>query len=261
MLRLLLARMEPEKQRTYRELANAHTTNRITPLLGVLRTNAIMLPEQVWRKTWPGNTSEDDEKLSGVCEVLSRINHSCRPNAVVDFHIPSFTYVLTAARTIPAGTEITRTYIENAEPAADRQLALRPYGFRCRCAACASPRVSDLRRWQIVKDACEPLPAVRAWMRDPALTDDHLIRVSKRVLQLGQEEGMEASAGFYGAHLLQLTLSYAALGERERYLEARERMLALGRCHHPLDGQLTGWLLPKVPEEQVVWGHRVPALD
>ncbi|TFY83498.1 hypothetical protein EWM64_g519 [Hericium alpestre] len=241
LLRLSLARMTPEKQAAYHALANVHAHATETPLLGVQLTNAIVLPSHVLQEAFPGHPMKDGQSMSGVCEVLSRVNHSCSPNAIVGFHLQSFTYVLTAARAISAGTEITRTYIDHAEPTAERQRALRPS--------------------QITSTTCQPLATVSAWMRDPALSDDHLIQESKRFVRLVQEEGMEANARYYGIHLLQLALSYAALGDRERYLEARENMMALGRGHRPMNGGEARWVLTEVPEKQMLWGHRVPMLD
>ena len=70
--------------------------------------------------------------------LQSCINHSCQPNCHAvrsDEDNNSFAVVL-AKQFVPAGDEITISYIDEALPYEERQAALLDYGFKCRCTLC-----------------------------------------------------------------------------------------------------------------------------
>ncbi|KAF8995758.1 hypothetical protein BDQ17DRAFT_1330366 [Cyathus striatus] len=89
---------------------------------------------------------KDDEVFvyTAVCKTLARVNHSCRPNCILIFDIASFSYQLRATKPIGAGEEIARSYIDPLRHAtiAERQEALKSYGFTCSCLTCSSPSSS-----------------------------------------------------------------------------------------------------------------------
>ncbi|KAI1767580.1 hypothetical protein GGR53DRAFT_99909 [Hypoxylon sp. FL1150] len=66
--------------------------------------------------------------------ALAMINHSCVPNAFVDF--VGRTAILHAKRAIKEGEEIEISYIENTNPRSQRQQALTQYHFTCACPRC-----------------------------------------------------------------------------------------------------------------------------
>ncbi len=51
-----------------------------------------------------------------------------------------------AARDIEEGEELTTAYCAILNPAAKRQTDLAAYDFRCTCAACSGPSISDVKR-------------------------------------------------------------------------------------------------------------------
>jgi len=51
--------------------------------------------------------------------------------------------VITAKRAIRAGEEITISYIDEDVALADREEALRDYGFTCQCSRCQDERSAE----------------------------------------------------------------------------------------------------------------------
>lgn len=75
---------------------------------------------------------------TGFYALQSCANHSCQPNAHTLKSDGDSTgdAVVTATAAIPAGTEITISYIDTELPLRERQAALADYGFTCRCGRC-----------------------------------------------------------------------------------------------------------------------------
>ncbi|KAI3951624.1 hypothetical protein MKW92_051564 [Papaver armeniacum] len=72
---------------------------------------------------------------TGLYPVISIINHSCSPNAVLVFE--GRRAVVRAVELIPQGTEVFISYVETAESTATRQKALKEqYFFTCSCPCC-----------------------------------------------------------------------------------------------------------------------------
>ncbi|KAI0045236.1 SET domain-containing protein, partial [Auriscalpium vulgare] len=70
----------------------------------------------------------------GVFNDMSRVNHSCSPNAVYRWDLELFAGELRALRAIAPGEEITITYLDTCLPYAARQQILREkYSFTCTC--------------------------------------------------------------------------------------------------------------------------------
>ncbi|OAA64902.1 SET domain protein [Cordyceps fumosorosea ARSEF 2679] len=66
--------------------------------------------------------------------TLAMANHSCIPNAFVQF--VGRTAVLRAEYRIQSGDEIEISYIDNTSSLGKRKAALAPYNFECRCRRC-----------------------------------------------------------------------------------------------------------------------------
>lgn len=77
---------------------------------------------------------------SGLYVLQSTINHSCNPNAIVEFPYSNSTLVIKATRDIQAGDEICIGYLDECElerSRYSRQKALKClYLFVCRCDRC-----------------------------------------------------------------------------------------------------------------------------
>ncbi|KAF8996661.1 hypothetical protein BDQ17DRAFT_911573 [Cyathus striatus] len=97
---LLVTRMTPENQRAFLALHNAHPRDWEGVIHGMFRTNEIEV-----------NMGDLGTRFKAVMRDMARINHSCCPNAVYEFDLPSFSARLHANRTISEGEEITISYV------------------------------------------------------------------------------------------------------------------------------------------------------
>ena len=81
-----------------------------------------------------------DTEGSAIFLELAMINHSCAPNAAVEFLGADAEATLLALRPIAAGEEILVTYVPiDAEDAlAERRSMLHEYAFDCKCTRCAA---------------------------------------------------------------------------------------------------------------------------
>jgi SET domain len=116
----------------------------------------ITLKYVTWRQRvshWEISLGKDEKgnslMHSAIYDHLSRVNHSCLPNASHSFSVVSFSGQLRAVHDIKKGEEIFVTYCDIDVPTAARQKSLEPYGFRCTCSSCKDPQ-SDYRRQAIV---------------------------------------------------------------------------------------------------------------
>ena len=73
---------------------------------------------------------------SALFALASLLNHSCDPNCEVVMH-PFAHVVVRAKRDLPAGAELTTSYVDTALGAGMRQARLlHGYGFACQCERC-----------------------------------------------------------------------------------------------------------------------------
>lgn len=76
------------------------------------------------------------KKVSGIFLKAARINHSCRPNAHYTWNDNIGKLTIHAMVHIPAGAEITISYVEMFLPCLKRnEQLLRIYGFACQCGS------------------------------------------------------------------------------------------------------------------------------
>jgi len=142
--------MHPDRRKRFTSLLNIHDPS--MPLYGICQTNGF----GIGLDDWPmAEWYEAEFRYIAVGDLVSRINHSCCPNVSNKFYVPAFAFEVFAVRDIPAGEEITTTYVDVFAPAAERQDQLEEYGFQCTCPACADPAAFDRIRG-ILDDAPRP---------------------------------------------------------------------------------------------------------
>ncbi|KAJ6466287.1 hypothetical protein C8R45DRAFT_1021183 [Mycena sanguinolenta] len=200
-------RMRPKDKAAFMALANSHTEDGSGPCVGVIRTNGLgvdgLLPE---KSDLPSNM----RMYSATCKDISRLNHSCSPNTSAHFDKPSLSHRLYAVRDIPAGEELTFSYLDTENPTAERQKALKPYGFVCTCSACTDPS-SDARRATIGASA----PNVQLWATlDRTLPDDWIFTKAYQQLELLTIEKLEHHGRFADATRAVME-AYICLGDTE----------------------------------------------
>ncbi|KAG8097900.1 hypothetical protein GUJ93_ZPchr0013g35266 [Zizania palustris] len=78
---------------------------------------------------------------TGVYLVISTLNHSCVPNAIVIFE--GRTAYLRAVQPIDINEEVSISYIDTAATTVKRQEYLKPYYFSCTCRRCEKDSEED----------------------------------------------------------------------------------------------------------------------
>ncbi|KAF7289366.1 SET domain-containing protein [Mycena indigotica] len=119
----------------------------------------------------------------------------CCPNTSTNFHDASISYTIYAARDIAEGEELTLTYSDVWDTAANRQQTFKPYGFVCACDACLDPVNSDARRAKIRSF----VPTVQLWAVNRSLPDDWLINKCLEQIALLEQEKLEGEAQYHAA--------------------------------------------------------------
>ncbi|KAI0785785.1 hypothetical protein C8Q75DRAFT_309442 [Abortiporus biennis] len=136
----LLERMDPSRKADFMDIQNCHEHDGGGPFWGRASTNAF---SAVYAGDTRSNPHASDCCFTG--KLLSRVNHSCCPNAGYSTHKPSLSMELRAVRKITKGEEITVCYMtKDLGPTTQRQLSLSPYKFTCTCPLCIRPAISDL---------------------------------------------------------------------------------------------------------------------
>lgn len=94
--------------------------------------------------------------------TVSRLNHSCVPNADHFYDDKSGCQSVFSTRNIDQGEEITIPYIDHSQPRRERQAQLSTWKFTCQCPACdvrhRDSFLHEQRRMRIIKlhqDRCD----------------------------------------------------------------------------------------------------------
>ena len=138
------ARLDEEDQKTFMSLADCRVAKETEKTArGIYFTNCYTL-------------GQSRSSPTGLLPVLSRVNHSCRPNTEFRWVEERGVEELRAATTIQEGEEITDCYLDlslgGRVTREERQALLRGgYGFTCSCEACSlrggeAEREDGLRR-------------------------------------------------------------------------------------------------------------------
>ncbi|KAL1755487.1 hypothetical protein FB107DRAFT_290823 [Schizophyllum commune] len=229
-LETMLSRMTQKRRESFLSLKDSRSANRADcgPLLGRSGTNAWA----VYQNQLAGPSGEDGY-YSATFDALSRMNNSCRPNALFSWDTRTFSGSLRALREIAPDEEITVAYCGDIEiPLNERKAFLSSYGFECACPACSAGDVADERCAQILS-AYEDLP-------DP-LAACSLVEFEHRyVIQRMEEEGLENLTAYYRAHL-RLTAHYRFVRNVEKAMVYQEKLNALSWAHDDGWNVTTSW--------------------
>jgi SET domain-containing protein len=121
-------------QRAFFSLHNS-TPGDSYPLTGIVKTNALSLG--------PGSS------VGGIFPMISRINHSCRPNTQHTWNTSIEHETIHAIRDIKKGEEITISYNLGGPSQPRMQRLKRSFGFDCTCDLCSladeALEISDAR--------------------------------------------------------------------------------------------------------------------
>ncbi|KAK3823274.1 MAG: hypothetical protein J3Q66DRAFT_279252 [Benniella sp.] len=116
--------LSEENRKVFFSLSNAFQEDPLLPhSTGIIRTNALPL----------GRVSHE----GAVYPTLSRINHSCVPNAMHTWNPLTMKGYINATREIPADSEIFLDYMPLPIRRPERRAVLQEgFRFTCRCEAC-----------------------------------------------------------------------------------------------------------------------------
>ncbi|KND90266.1 Histone-lysine N-methyltransferase SMYD3 [Tolypocladium ophioglossoides CBS 100239] len=161
--------------------------------------------------------------------TLAMANHSCVPNALVQFI--GRTAVLRAERPIEAGEEIEISYTDYTYPLPKRKEALSPYGFECSCPRCRD----NLNVYQVCAASRVITPAGLSLVPQTSKIRDHPA-VSDPVKQ-----ALAKASGESATRLTDARTSPESLPERRNLLLAQYR-----DCKDLILGEL--WAVTPVPQ-------------
>ncbi|KAI0326497.1 hypothetical protein GY45DRAFT_1226985, partial [Cubamyces sp. BRFM 1775] len=246
-----VSRMRPGDLEAFYALANCYDPASVPSTKGIIDTNALHL----------GALGSSNRLYGAVCKDISRINHSCTPNAVYRFDPTSFTFEVRALHPIPHASQIFISYIDPALSRAQRQEALlSSYGFACACPACsltgAALTQSETRRSLIARadaglgarDA-----ALERWLHAPSMPDEYVNRIDRMYMDLFEKEGLYYEPVWEG-FAIRLCKACCALGDREGAQRWAELAAGLNRAY---TGSDRGWAaVVEAPERTQWWALR-----
>ena len=179
-LNKIMSKLSASDSEKFFQLADCHTPNAKTAI-GITLTNSLPL----------GNGSSS----RGIFPIISRICHSCLPNAAHSWDKVKLVEKIYCLKTMEVGDEILITYCEQYATKAERQLHLSGFKFECQCEVCAEKdeaklKASDTRRTQIAQ-LYNQIPNMYPYNPQRALD------MNKQMLEIFREENI-----FYDANLL-----------------------------------------------------------
>ncbi|KXS99555.1 hypothetical protein AC578_4259 [Pseudocercospora eumusae] len=123
-LRSIIKSLPKDSQRAFLSLHN-NFPGSSTPFSNIVRSNG-----------YPLGPSSD---IGGIFPLVSRLNHSCLPNAQHAYNEQKDKMLVHIIRPIPCGQEITLSYIPGG-PSSQRQTELKQnFLFTCTCELCSLP--------------------------------------------------------------------------------------------------------------------------
>ncbi|KAI0643503.1 hypothetical protein C8Q79DRAFT_915392 [Trametes meyenii] len=244
--------MTPPNQDAFHSLAKSSLPGK-SAVKSIIDTNALYLgPLQIG--------SPQAREYSGVCRDISRINHSCSPNAAYRFDLRTFTFEVRALFSIPAGDQIVISYIDAALPRNKRLERLSAYDFSCSCTACSLSGValvqSENRRALIARadsDIEGRDAALERWARTPSIPSDYINHVDKMYMDLFEKERLYYEPVWEG-FAVRLCKACCALKDSDGARKWASLAAALSRAY---TGDGRGWqVVADAPERTDWWGRR-----
>ncbi|KAF9012819.1 SET domain-containing protein [Hymenopellis radicata] len=204
MVHAALQRMTSEYRKAFEDLLNSREDGISGPLRGRCKTNGFALGNII-------HDDDDDKPFYGVFKTLSRVNHSCSPNAHYQWCTASFSMQLRATRRIAPGEPILLSYLSDLLDSSTkrRETLLRDYGFECDCPSCHDHIQSDIRRARLLTLSDNPVPyRDLMWRKSPLIW----IQAPLEVVNLVALENVQACREFLKA-LYEVMNAYAVLGD------------------------------------------------
>ncbi|KAI0044065.1 SET domain-containing protein [Auriscalpium vulgare] len=234
------AHMPEETRHIFLSLHRGPPTAR-SPALAITMTNAYIL------KRVPGSIDE----CAGVFNDISRINHSCVPNAVFRWDGDSLTFEIRALRPIAPGEEVTLSYVHACALYDERRSDLQQrYGFTCTCSSCSLAPAERFVDDQ-VRSAAEHMTSAKV-----RVTSASALRDTKEALGIARRI---RAAGLFHPFVWDriaatLVAAACAWGERARAVRWARVAAQAARMQIGTDG---GWEAVAAAPEQTEWWRSV----
>ncbi|KAI0042507.1 SET domain-containing protein [Auriscalpium vulgare] len=191
---------------------------------------------------------------SGIFNDISRINHSCMPNAMYYWIPESLTGEVRALRRIAPGEEITISYLELSASYEERREDLRErYGFACTCTSCSLPLEE-----RFVDDSIREETGLFAGV-DVHVSSANALRITKSVLCFARRvkhAGLSDIPVIWERIAATLVATACTLGDRARAVQWALVAAHAARIQIRSDA---GWeAVAAAPEKTELWmtGHR-----
>ncbi|KAK7688229.1 hypothetical protein QCA50_008599 [Cerrena zonata] len=247
---ILIERLQRQEYEEFFALHNCKGNTR-PHIQGIFDTNSIGI----------GRLPGFDGQCGAVCKDISRVNHSCSPNAEWRFDVETFTVALRAIAPIKNSEQVFVSYTDSLRPRAERQKhLLERYKFECTCPSCASgSHKSDEARMTLrlinEGDKCEDHddPMLRDWVHDRTKPDDMILVKCHKTIDL-----LESEKYYRGARCVlwyqRLAKAYCALEDEDNARKWVQKAAKLARAN---TGHDAGWdAVVKNPKNTDWWGLR-----
>ena len=226
----LVSALNPRARKAFESLANAKPDDKsLDPLLAIRATNgfAVSLPEIPSDIAATSTLQRDLESrqpdtASFVFPNISRINHSCLPNADHAIDWTTLRMSIYATIDIPIDTEISIEYtagLIQKSRVQRRDILNKSFGFTCGCPACSlsenDGRASDQRRKEV--DQLVGLIAIVG--QKGASERPKVLKALERIRVLLEEENYQALPEFTD---LGVSSAYAMYARARRDMSASE---------------------------------------
>jgi len=204
-----------DQQRLFWELADVHAQDSSSKTAhGIVQTNGL-----------PADSEEDPTALA-IYSVVSRFNHSCKPNVSNSWQADRGIETLYAARDIRPGEELCITYIDIFQTSEQRQTELEnAFKFRCTCEVCTQGgeilAASDRRRVRMAQ-LREALPSAGPLLEQVAFKIADLVDL--------ELDGLPAAkcCAFHMGHQVAVCDGRVELASKFARLACQESLLAEG---------------------------------
>lgn len=162
-----------------------------------------------------------DDRI-GLFPNISRINHSCRPNAGNWWSEMKEERLIYAQRDIEEGEEITVSYIPLLKRTRERHSRLQQYGFVCDCSACSEDSETSDRLRGRIETILGDLELKLGKKSSKLSINEKRVKKAEKLAQMIEDESLwDYSSKAY--HLAAVFNSYAGRSEEAKKWAKLER--------------------------------------
>ncbi|KAK1754443.1 SET domain-containing protein 5 [Echria macrotheca] len=204
MLRRAMDRLGDEQRDLILGLARSSSTPGSVPAAeDIMRTNSFTI-------------SVAGKSQMGLFPRIARINHSCKPSAIIKFDEQTLSMTVRTIRDIEPGEEVTLSYADFGLSFHERQRTLKAkWGFECTCELCSAPpdeiARSDARRKKITQLGAEVVENLEEYSFEAA------VGKHREMMEVIEEEALAPHMGDYYEVMTRLLAASKNIKEAKKY--------------------------------------------